>query len=568
MRLKRHVPLLQSLLKQRGHLPPLPPTQCLYSRRHYAPSLATYPHEIAILGGGISGLASAHFVSKEFPKSKITIFESRKEVGGWIKSSKIKVPGGDIVFEHGPRTLRPTPTSALATLQLIQDLDLNTQVLCTSKDEAAAQNRYIYYPDQINKLPNSFDFANLFSLFRSGLLDGTWNLPGELLKPRRDVMNLQDESVGDFIARRWDKRVADNLASAVLHGIYAGDIYQLSARTLLERFWELERRFQSVIRGLNELTVAGVHLWHPYDWHHYKLIKEQMDIDPAILKTLKSQSTFYFKEGMEQLPRAIAKSLRSNEQVEILTSTAVHANRPVEEGSKIEITTGSKSSPVKRTFDFVICTLPKEDLTPSVTTMVVNLWFKDPKLVPIHGFGYLIPRTIPFAENPERALGVIFDHDATAGQDSIPGTKLTVMLGGHWWDGWSEYPDQEEGAVFARSILQRHLGITAEPDEIQVTLNKNCIPQYTVGYAERAIGYHRRLQNKYKGRFRVVGSQFNGVGVNDCITGAWQMAANMKNGGWEDNATGLERHASHDSWVVKSLPSLTKRPPISKSNQN
>lgn len=67
-----------------------------------------------MLGGGISGLSSAYFISKEFPKSKITVFEQQKELGGWIKSSKVQVPGGDVTFESGPRTLRKaTPTAAL-----------------------------------------------------------------------------------------------------------------------------------------------------------------------------------------------------------------------------------------------------------------------------------------------------------------------------------------------------------------------------------------------------------------------------------------------------------------------
>ena len=167
----------------------------------------------------------------------------------------------------------------------------------TSKQDPAAKNRYIYFPNQLNQLPNSLDFTNLFSLFQSGLLDGTWKLPREVWTSRRDP-SVTDESVGDFIARRWDKRVADNLASAALHGIYAGDIYQLSARTLLERFWEMEEIYSSIIRGLNETTVENLRLWHPYDRQYYQLIKKEMDVDPNLLRTLKDKSTFYFKKVM------------------------------------------------------------------------------------------------------------------------------------------------------------------------------------------------------------------------------------------------------------------------------
>jgi oxygen-dependent protoporphyrinogen oxidase len=113
MRLKSHVSLLESTLRHVA-LRPLPSavsSQCIRSR--YSSS-AAYPERIAVLGGGVAGLASAYFVSREFPKSKVTIFEAGDQIGGWIKSKKVKVPGGDIVFELGPRTLRnSTPTAHL-----------------------------------------------------------------------------------------------------------------------------------------------------------------------------------------------------------------------------------------------------------------------------------------------------------------------------------------------------------------------------------------------------------------------------------------------------------------------
>ena len=75
-------------------------------------STAAHPERIAVLGGGIAGLASAFFASKEFPNSKITIYEGGKELGGWLKSSRVEVPGGDVLFEAGPRTLRNAPVTS------------------------------------------------------------------------------------------------------------------------------------------------------------------------------------------------------------------------------------------------------------------------------------------------------------------------------------------------------------------------------------------------------------------------------------------------------------------------
>jgi oxygen-dependent protoporphyrinogen oxidase len=53
-------------------------------------------------------------MAREFPESKITIYEGQKETGGWIKSKRVPVPGGgDVLFEYGARTLRPSRNSSV-----------------------------------------------------------------------------------------------------------------------------------------------------------------------------------------------------------------------------------------------------------------------------------------------------------------------------------------------------------------------------------------------------------------------------------------------------------------------
>lgn len=169
--------------------------------------------------------------------------------------------------------------------------------------------------------------------------------------------------------------------------------------------------------------------------------------------------------------------------------------------------------------------------------MVVNLFFSNPEILPVQGFGYLIPRSVPFSENPEFALGVIFDSDATKGQDAVPGTKITVMLGGHWWDGWGTYPDEDHGASMAKAVLKRHLGIDEEPVATTVSLQKDCIPQYFVGHDIR-MGLASKELEKYEGRLRVAGNSFTGVGLNDCLRAARDVVTGLVKG---TGKTGLEK---------------------------
>jgi len=176
--------------------------------------------------------------------------------------------------------------------------------------------------------------------------------------------------------------------------------------------------------------------------------------------------------------------------------------------------------------------------------MVVNLFFSSPSILPVNGFGYLIPRSIPFEQNPERALGVVFDSDASIGQDDASGTKVTVMLGGHWWDGYETYPDEDEGASMAKAILKRHLGIDTEPLVTRVSLQHDCIPQYTVGHDDRMSAASHVLE-KWGGRLRVAGNSYTGVGLNDCVRAARDIVKGLVDG---TKKTGLEAFVGGKEW--------------------
>lgn len=151
--------------------------------------------------------------------------------------------------------------------------------------------------------------------------------------------------------------------------------------------------------------------------------------------------------------------------------------------------------------------------------MVINLYYENPNLLPVNGFGYLIPRSVPLSQNPERALGVIFGSEVGAGQDTSQGTKLTVMMGGHWWDGWkeSDYPDEKTAVEMARKLLKRHLNVSEIPSVTGARLQRNAIPQPTVGHCDRMAQLDRALRRDYGDKLKVGGAWYTGVGLNDCI---------------------------------------------------
>jgi oxygen-dependent protoporphyrinogen oxidase len=369
--------------------------------------------------------------------------------------------------------------------------------------------------------------------------------------------SLEDESIASFTNRRFGgPQIGDNIVSAVIHGIYAGDIYQLSAKSIFRRLWDFEHQHGSVTEG----AVVGM---------QSTMAKAKRDIsdpkiDISLRGRLKGASVYTFKGGIGQLSAALEASLRTNPNVEFKIGDKVTSVEYDTESDGIsvripctphtsKVNTGQIKTALNQapeTYTQAISALSGKTLStlaPSVlslssmhavTIMVVNLYYSNPNILPERGFGYLIPRSIPFEQNLECALGVVFDSDAVQGQDTVPGTKVTVMLGGHWWNGFSSYPDEDEGAARAITVLRRHLKIDVEPDAVNVGLRKDCIPQYVVGHEKRMKAAHGELMQGFKGKLKVAGNSYTGVGLNDCVMAARDVVMAIKRGG--GGGTGLE----------------------------
>lgn len=118
---QRPINILEVLLKQ---CYARPACQRFFIYRHYATASSTSNKKlespsIAVLGGGITGLATAYFLSRDLPNAKITLFEASSRLGGWLHSRSVDVGSGSVIFEQGPRNLRPTMPNGFLTLDLV-----------------------------------------------------------------------------------------------------------------------------------------------------------------------------------------------------------------------------------------------------------------------------------------------------------------------------------------------------------------------------------------------------------------------------------------------------------------
>ncbi|PGG98359.1 protoporphyrinogen oxidase [Blastomyces parvus] len=543
--------------------------------RRFSSAPSIHQKNVAVIGAGVTGLSTAFRLSQN-QDARVTLYEKAPRLGGWLQSEIIEVDGGEVLFEYGPRTLRAALGGSMSTLELLFDLGLKDDILPTKSDSPAARNRYIYYPDHLVRLPGPYPGAgvlgnvimNVMQLISEPVLR---RLAMEvIIEPTRPVRDpsISDESIGDFIKRRFGPTAADVVGSAFFHGIYAGDLYRLSARSILRIAWDefelSERGFATEL--MDQLNQQKVLM--PYDIVMARQLIEK-DKYKEIRRFAKNNNVFTLRRGMGQLSAALDSSLRGASNVEIKTGAEIKSISRVGEDSasiSVGLNDGTASN-----YDYVISTTSSAALSQqliatgtnqpptsvtdllnendyAVTVMVVNLYYKNPNLIPTRGFGYLIPRSLAIDLNPERALGVIFASESSAGQDTAdpPGTKLTVMLGGHWWDDWlpSDLPNEESAIAMAKSVLARHLGIADEPVVAKARLQSDAIPQPTIGHVTRMERLHDALERRFEGRLKVAGAWYTGVGVNDAIRAGRIVAAATLEG--RDGTTGLERYTSEN----------------------
>ncbi|OOF99162.1 hypothetical protein ASPCADRAFT_204824 [Aspergillus carbonarius ITEM 5010] len=527
-----------------------------FSRVGQRHALHTKQFDAAVIGAGITGLTAAYQLSQDPSCSKVTLYEKSSHLGGWLSSEKIPVPGGgNVVFEYGPRTLRTASPTSLPMLDLLFQLRLLDDVILTPKDAPASTNRYIYYPDRLVRLPAPLKDG----IFNTGvrilqepmLREILWSLLSESTKPRLEPEGyLQDESIADFLSRRVSSGVVDNIASAVFAGIFGGDINRLSAEAVIGKLRLFEKKHDSICLGLFQEAQNLVKTLAMDDFLAIESVQADFGRFEMHFKTLRaltsSSSVLAMKDGMGHLADTLATQLRESGKAEVVLGQEVTA---ISQDSKTRDLTIDCGKAGAKTHNRVIATHSPSNLSQqlkntkagqsvfsdtiqnlaqhkdAVTIMVVNLFYTEEKLVPVEGFGYLLPSSVPFEQNPERALGVIFADQASVGQDTAPGTKLTVMMGGHWWDGWTEadYPDPDTAIQMAQTLLHRHLGITATPAVARARLLRDAIPQYTVGHLSRIEKLSRSVRRDFDKRLTLAGSWYGtlGIGVVDCIRQAY-----------------------------------------------
>ena len=451
---------------------------------------------IAIIGGGISGLAAA-FALEEHRRNgaaiEYTLYESSPRLGGVLRTEKID----GCLVEAGPDsfiTEKPWATDLCRALglgdQLIgsNDADRKTYIL--------TRGRLVVMPDGLMfMVPTKILPTGLSPLFS---LKTKLRMTKELFHPPRAVDH--DESVAAFVERHYGSEMVDRLADPLLSGVYGGEAASLSVRAVLPRFAEMERTHGSLGRAMLAARKNAR--------------KKAPPGPPRPAPTLFTS----LKNGMQHLAETAVSRLTP---ASLLTSAPVIAIQP-EAGGWV-VSAGFQSDH----FDSVILALPgraaaqvlhlaSPELAAELgaiqysSSITVGLGYgRDVRQSLPPGFGFLVPRS-----EGKRLLAATFVHNKFPHRAPEDRALLRCFFAGvNAENVWPLPDDQIIGIV--RNELQQILGLRAEPLFARVYKWKSAMAQYGVGHLDR-LDRIERLRQQLPG-LMLAGNAYRGIGVPDCI---------------------------------------------------
>jgi len=449
---------------------------------------------VAIVGGGVSGLAAALWLERDHGVSDTVVLEADARPGGKVWTD----------FEDG-HTLEWGPQgfldNASGTLELAALLGVDGDLVRADSLSAA---RFILRAGRLRSVPMSppaflasdvLPFAARLRVF------------GEPFARRRPD---GDETVFDFAARRIGRRAAEVLVDAMVTGVFAGDSRRLSLAATFPRMAAMEAEHGSLTRAMiakaRAARRAGTTSGGP--------------AGPGGTLTT-------FRAGMGQLPRAAARRLGDR----VLLGAAVTSIQPCDGGFTL------RGAGLELQADAVLLALPAPDaarllgpLAPRAAPALEAIPFAPIAVVmtsyaapdafgaPVEGFGFLVP-------SGERVgvLGTLYCHSIFPGQAPPGAVLLRAMLGG------TRDPDilsSDDGAIAGRvrGALGRVLGTDPVPDRTWVVRHREAIAQYTVGHLARVETAEGAAA---AAGVELTGSSLRGVSVNDCIARARQAAGRV-----------------------------------------
>ncbi|HVT28892.1 MAG TPA: protoporphyrinogen oxidase [Lacipirellulaceae bacterium] len=458
---------------------------------------------IAVIGGGISGLAAAYELANSRSPVEVVLLEAGKRLGGVLET----VQQDGFLIESAADNFLTKPTAAV---ELCQRVGLEESLIVP---DTMRRKAFVVHNGTLQPIPAGFLVmapSRIGPMLSTRLLTvrGKLRLALEYFIPRN--RNGEDESIASFIRRRFGSEIFARLVQPLVGGIYGADLEQLSIDATMPRFRDMEQEHRSLIRAM--------------------LRQRRTQIHEACSGARYGQFAA-LRNGMSSLVGALARCLPP-ESIQL----ASPVDRIAQSGDRGWLITIGGARPRRQEIDALILATPAyaaaklvEDIDSELADRLAQIEYTSCAVVslgyrrwqikhPLDGFGFVVPLI-----EQRNVFSCSFSSIKYEGRAPDNSVLMRVYIGGACQNRLLQLSNGELVELAALE-LRDLLDIDGGPVLQHVTRHHRAMAQYRVGHRDLVATVNLRLQ-----RFptlALAGSAYQGVGVPSCIQSG-QAAANQ-----------------------------------------
>lgn len=452
---------------------------------------------IAIIGGGIAGLAAGYELSRIERETEesfhVSLFETSSRLGGIVET----VREGGFVIEGGPDgwvTEKPWARELAVELGLEEELifsndeERKTWILLGDELKAVPEGMRMMVPTDLDAIAAS-------ELFSEEAKQAFCEEPLRAEELRRGAP-AHDESIADFVRRHFGDEVLEKVGAPLLSGVFGGDVRRLSVRAVMGPFVAMERESGSLVTALQaRRSVASMPIFTSLRNGMGSLIDRMVAAIPQHWLHRSTTVTSLTRRDVGwQVNTADGSDVEASSCYDsVMIATPLHVARELVASS-----------------DAHAAALMEMEASSAV---IVAFGFDEDFRLPL-GFGLLVPQD---ERSKSLLMACTFTDQKYPSRVPPGGRMLRAFFGGAAAERLMRCGNDEIGSI-ARMELSRILGPLPEPRIRVVRRLPLSLPQYAVGHLERMAELDRRMAAL--GGLCLLGNGYRGVGLPDIIRDA------------------------------------------------